>query len=169
MSGISEPAFNPALLRVLEISYACDISRIDGARIPLGILADISAEGVYGLGLVARSNLSKDEADQIGNLIRAELSSPFTYLESIFDEVFKSSKHVDAFAELPSKHVLSLHFKITRHNSLDLPKPVKISHEARKLWVKDELHSAGNSAYWNMFGERVPNPVAKEAKEQLAA
>jgi hypothetical protein len=169
MTNISAATFEPATLRVLEISYACDISRTDGNKIPLGILADISADGVYGLGLVARSTLSQEEAEQIGKLVRAEMSSPFSYLERIFETVFNSSKPIDTFGELPSKHALSLHFKISKQAVLVLPKPVKISFEARKLWAKDELHSAGNSAYWNMFGERVPNPVAKEAREQLAA
>jgi hypothetical protein len=169
MATVAKGAFGPATLRVLEISYVCDISRDDGVSIPLGILADLRAQGVYGLGLVARKTLSEAEAEQVGGLIRAEVSTPFAYLSGVFKEVFNSPVPAEAFRCLPSKHALSLRFLRAKESLVVLPKPVKINLEARKLWVKDELHGTGNKAYWNMFGEQVPFPVEKESKEDLAA
>ncbi len=167
---LANAAFAPAALRILEISYRCDISREGGLVIPLGILADMRASETYGLGLVARKSLSDDEAAQIGGLIRQQISAPFDYLHAIFDEVIRASSPAGAFEALPDKHSLSLHFSMCGGvQMIPLPKPAKISPDARKLWVKDELHSTGNRAYWNMFGEQIPVKVDKESTEDLAA
>jgi hypothetical protein len=170
MITLANAAFAPAALRILEISYRCDISRQGGMVIPLGILADIRASETYGLGLVARKSLSDDEAANVGGLLRQYLSAPFDYLHAIYDEVIRSSSPASAFEALPDKHFLSLYFSMSGGSQMiHLPKAAKISPEARKLWVKDELHSTGNRAYWNMFGEQVPGKVEKESTEDLAA
>src|SRR5712672_3169149 len=101
MMTLTTAAFGPATLRILTISYRCDMSRTDGPVIPLGILADMKAGDSYAMLLVARTSLGKDEAARIGELIRAEISTPFTYLESIFDEVIRASSPGEAFEALP--------------------------------------------------------------------
>jgi hypothetical protein len=170
MTTLANAAFAPAALRILEISYRCDISRPGGRVIPLGILADMRASENYGLGLVARKSLSNDEAANVGGLLRVQLSAPFEYLHAIFAEVIRSSFPAAAFEALPDKHSLSLQFSMSGGSqTIQLPRAAKINPEARKLWVKDELHSTGNRAFWNMFGEQVPGKVDKESTEDLAA
>jgi hypothetical protein len=167
---LANAAFAPAALRILEISYRCDISRQGGRVIPLGILADLRASGTYGLGLVARKSLSDDEVASVGGILRQQLSAPFDYLHAVYDEVFRSTSPAAAFEALPDKHSLSLLFSMAGGSqSIPLPKAAKINAEARKLWLKDELHSTGNRAYWDMFGEQVPGTIDKESTEGLAA
>jgi hypothetical protein len=170
MTTLATAVFAPAAMRILQISYHCDISREGGPVIPLGILADMRASEIYGLGLVARKSLSDDEAAHVGGIIREHISAPYDYLHTIFDEVIRASSPAAAFEALPDKHSLSLHFSMSGGvQTISLPKAAKTSHDARRLWVKDELHSVGNRAYWNMFGEKVPGKVEKESTEDLAA
>jgi hypothetical protein len=133
-------------------------------------MADLRANGVYGLGLVARQSLSEDEASHVGGLIRSHISSPFEYLTSIFDEVFHASAPTSVFESLPERHTLSLTFTMDDGvKKISLPQPAKKNIDARRLWVKDELHSKCNSAYWNMFDDGAPAvPVDKESKEDTA-
>lgn len=170
MNTLATPAFAPAVLRILEVSYHCNISRTGGLVIPLGIMADLRASGVYGLGLVARQSLSEDEASQVGGLLRSHISSPFEYLTSIYDEVFHASAPPSVFESLPERHALSLTFTmVDGAKTISLPQPAKKNLDARRLWVKDELHSECNSAYWNMFDDGAPAvPVDKESKEDTA-
>jgi hypothetical protein len=159
--------FRPATLRLLEISYDCDLTRANGDVIPLGVLADLSIEGVYGLGLVARRTLGADEVEKIGSLVRADFAAPFTYLHGIFNAVFKSEKPLTSFAELVDRHTHSLRFRPLPDAEITLPRPlVTASVDARRLWVKDELASFGNKAYWRMFSEHVPDLVDKGVEEE---
>jgi hypothetical protein len=171
MTTFTTAAFGPATLRILTVSYRCDMSRADGLVIPLGILADMKAGDTYAMLLVARTSLGTDEADQVGELIRADISAPFTYLESIFDDVIRARSPGEAFEALPDKHSLSLFFEMAGPAcSIPLPRAAKISREARGLWLKDELHGHGNTAYWEMFEDAVPPDFEKASKEQdLAA
>jgi hypothetical protein len=106
----------------------------------------------------------------VGGILRQHLSAPFDYLHAIYDEVIRSSSPAAAFEALPDKHSLSLLFSMSGGSqTIPLPRAAKINTEARKLWLKDELHSTGNRAYWNMFGEQVPGSVDKESTEDLAA
>jgi hypothetical protein len=159
-------AFHPAMLRRLEITYRCDLTRVDGAVIPLGILADLSVDDIYGLGLVARKSLSPSEEEMIGSLVRADFAAPFAYLHSIFEEVFKAENAPEVFAGLVDQHTHSLRFNPLEPMSISLPRPlVTASIDTRGLWVKDELASHGNTAYWHLFPEHVPEVVEKKAEE----
>jgi hypothetical protein len=167
MTTLAAVAFGPATLRILKISYRCDLSRTDGLIIPLGILADMRAANTYVLGLVARKSLSVDEAFQVGELVRADISAPFNYLDPIFENVIHAPAPGEAFEALQDKYSLSLAFEMTEPaRSITLPQAAKISSEARGLWLKDTLHSHGTGAYWEMFGEAVPPEVDKDSKEQ---
>jgi hypothetical protein len=168
MSTIS-PAFRPAALRFMEITYHCDLTRADGGIIPFGVLADMSVEGVYGLGLVARRALSEMEMEKIGELMRADFAAPFSYLLGVFNSVYKDGAPAAAFAALAAEHTHSLRFHRLADAAIKLPRPIITNADARILWVKDQLSSYGNSAYWKLFGEHVPAVVDKglidEARE----
>jgi hypothetical protein len=43
---------------------------------------------------------------------------------------------------------------------------VTASVDARRLWVKDELASYGNKAYWRLFPDHVPDLVDKDEEEE---
>lgn len=168
MSTIRQPAFAPAALRIIEIAYHCDLTKTTGRVIPLGVMVDMRAAGVYGLGLVARQRLSEDEAAHIGALIRERISAPFDYLSSTFDEVLAATDPSGVFESLPDRHSLSLSFTLKgATQSIVLPQPAKKSIETRRVWVRDELKSFGNDAYWKMFSESDPVQVDKDSKEDL--
>jgi hypothetical protein len=171
MPTFTAAAFGPGTLRILKISYRCDLSRADGLVIPLGILADMKAANSFALGLVARTSLGTDEVSQVGALIRADISKPFAYLNSVFEDVIHAASPGAAFEALPDKYSLSLFFEMAGPARLiPLPHAAKISPEARGLWLKDELHSHGNTAYWQMFEREVPRDVEKSTREKdLAA
>ena len=161
-----ELAFRPAKLRILEITYRCDLARSDGEVIPLGVFADLSVQGVYGLGLVARRALSASETEKIGRLVRADLSAPFSYLLNVFNSVYKNRAPVEAFAALAAEHTHSLHFQFKDGEEIKVPRPIVANTDARLLWVKDQLNSYGNTAYWKLFGEHVPEVVDKGHKDE---
>jgi hypothetical protein len=160
-------AFRPATLRLLEITYDCDLTRSNGDVIPFGVLGDLSVDDVYGLGLVARKTLTPAEEGKIGGLARADFAAPFTYLLGIFNEVFRSEKPLAAFADLVDRHTHSLRFRPLPDPTITLPRAlVTASVDARRLWVKDELASHGNKAYWRMFPDHVPDAVDKAVEEE---
>jgi hypothetical protein len=168
MNMIRQAAFSPATLRIIEIAYHCDLTKAAGRVIPLGVLVDMRATGVYGLGLVARQRLSEDEVCHIGGLIRDRISTPFDYLLTIFDEVMGATDPSSVFELLPDQHSLSVAFTLKGGaRPITLPPPAKRSIETRRIWVRDELKSFGNDAYWKMFGEGDPVQVEKESKEDL--
>jgi hypothetical protein len=159
--------FRHATLRLLEVSYDCDLTRSGSEIIPLGVMADLSVEGVYGLGLVARKALSDVEQEKIGPLVRSDFAAPFTYLLGIFEKVYCSDAPLAAFEGLIDQHTHSLRFRPLPDESIHLPRPlVTASLDARRLWVKDELASHGNAAYWGLFAERVPDHVEKGVEEK---
>jgi hypothetical protein len=69
--------------------------------------------------LVARRSLGTDEAAQVGELIRADISAPFTFLESIFDDVINSASPNETFEASPDKYSLSL-LEQQRHGLISL-------------------------------------------------
>jgi hypothetical protein len=160
-------AFRPARLRTLEITYRCDLGRTDGQVIPLGILAELTVQGVYGLGLCARSKISAEEAALIGQLMRSELKSPYAHLLSVFRSVFDSERSRDAFSRLPTEHSHSLCFKPRLTIDVDVPRSVRGNYDARRLWVKDELSAQNNRAYWDLFAEHMPQQIEKNEKDDV--
>jgi hypothetical protein len=161
--------FQPAILRLLEIRYVCDLTRAGGEAIPLGVLADLWVDGMYGLGLVARQALSPVEREKIGSLVRADFAEPFTYLQSIFRSVFDADAPPQAFAALCDRHTHSLRFDSLSEKRISLPRPLVTAAaiDARKIWVKDQLLAAGNEAYWRMFPDYVPDVVEKSDGEEV--
>ena len=90
MATIEAP-FRPATVRLLGISYDCDLTRQGGVVIPLGVLVDLSVVGMwYSLGLIARMALSTSEVEKIGALVRADFAAPFAYLHGVFNSVIRS-------------------------------------------------------------------------------
>jgi hypothetical protein len=167
MAQTINPIFRPAKLRLLKISYDCDLTRQNSAVVPLGVLADVSFEDIYGLGLFARKALSEDELEKIGQLVRNDLAAPFTYLLTIFNSVFKSDEPLEAFERLVDRHTHSLRFHPLPSVAIKLPPPLQAATgEARWLWLKDELTNYGNQAYWGMFPEHVPELIDKLVEEQ---
>jgi hypothetical protein len=163
------PAFRPAKLRTLEISYMCDLGRTDGKVIPLGVMSDLLVRGVYGLGLVARESLTTTEMEAVGRLIREDLKSPFHYLVPVFEEVYNSTLSAEAFVELPKRHALSLCFRPLKNEDVEVPRSVIVNGEARRLWAKDELSSHCNKAFWTLFGEHVPEVIDKSVMDEARA
>jgi hypothetical protein len=161
------PAFRPARLRTLEITYKCDLSRTDGRVIPLGVLAELTVQGVYGLGLVARSKISAEEARLIGELMRSELKSPYAHLLSVFKSVFDDARSRDAFSRLPTEHSYSLCFKARPLVDVEVPRSVRGNDDARRLWMKDELSAQNNRAYWDLFAEHMPEQIEKNEKDDV--
>ena len=130
--------------------------------------ADLSVDGGYGLGLVARRSLTAPEKAKIGSLVRADLAAPFTYLLGTYNTVFKSEDAPEVFTALVDTHTHSLRFRRLGDASIILPRPlVTASVDARRLWAKDELASHGNAAYWRMFPDHVPDAVDKGAEEEV--
>jgi hypothetical protein len=159
-------SFRPATLR-FEISYDCDLTRQDSDVVPLGVLGDLAHDEIYGLGLIARKALSPDEEKKIGQLVRADLAAPFTYLLSIFDSVFKSDEPLKSFEQLVDRHTHSLRFHPLPNVSITLPRSLHAANsEARWLWLKDELTNYGNQAYWGMFSDHVPEVIDKLVQEE---
>jgi hypothetical protein len=161
-----ELAFRPAELRLLEISYHCDLTRSGGDVIPLGVLADISVDDVYGLGLAARRTLSANEIAKIGRLVRADLSAPFSYLLKVFNSVYENDAPIEAFAALADEHTHSLRFQRAAGKIIKLPRSIAANTDARLLWVKDQVRRYGDAAYWKLFGEDVPDVVDKGLKDE---
>jgi hypothetical protein len=160
-------AFRPARLRTLEITYRCDMGRTDGRVIPLGVLAELTVQGVYGLGLVARSKISAEEAELIGQLMRSELKAPYAHLLSVFKSVYDDEWSRDAFSRLPTEHSYSLYFKERPAIDVDVPRSVRGNDDARRLWVKDELSAQNNRAYWDLFAEHMPEQIEKNEKDDV--
>jgi hypothetical protein len=160
--------FQLATLRLLKISYDCDLTRQHSDVVPFGVLADLSADDIYGLGLIARKALSPDEEKKIGQLLRADLAAPFTYLlNNIYNLVFKSDEPLKTFEQLLDRHTHSLRFEPLQSVPIKLPPPLQAAAgETRWLWLKDELLKFGNQAYWEMFPERVPEVIDKLVEEQ---
>ena len=150
----------------MQISYQCDLTRTGGDVIPFGVLLDLSVQGSYGLGLVARRKLSPAETEKIGRLMRADLSAPFSYLLGVFNSVYEHEAPADAFTALADEHSHSLLFQRMADQTITLPRPIIANADARLLWVKDQLASYGNSAYWKLFGEHVPDVVDKGFKDE---
>jgi hypothetical protein len=162
------PTFRPATLRLLKISYDCDLTHQHSDVVPLGVLADLSADDIYGLGLIARKALSPDEEKKIGQLVRADLAAPFTYLlNNIYNLVFKSDEPLKSFEQLLDRHTHSLRFEPLQNVPIKLPAPLQAAtSEARWLWLKDELSKYGNEAYWGMFSDDLPEVIDKLVAEQ---
>ncbi len=81
--------------------------------------------------------------------------------------LFVGRGRLHLFDELIDRHTHSLKFRPLSDTPIHLPRPlVTASVDARRLWVKDELASYGNKAYWRLFPDHVPDLVDKDEEEE---
>jgi hypothetical protein len=161
----------------MNIAYYCDVNDINGAVIPLGVMADISFARVYGMGLRARTKLSDDELALIGGLMRARIQKPFEMLKKDFLALWQKSDR-NSFLDMPARFMGALRFEpVPRgHQSLKLPKQLAIQNElsadAIAQWAKDKVSEECKNGYWNLVAEhqaRASLEVKDEVREKIAA
>lgn len=98
-------------LSVSRIVYRTDLNRENCLVIPLGVMAEITAEGLRGLGIIARTQLLSHEIERVGRLIRSALEHPFVYLKKEFDWAITTTKPGQALQSLASRHSESFLFE----------------------------------------------------------
>jgi hypothetical protein len=98
-------------LSVSRIVYRTDLTRTDSLVIPLGVMAEITMEGLRGLGIVARTELLSHEAERVSRLIRSVLEHPFEYLKKEFDWAITRTEPGKALQSLASRHIASFLFQ----------------------------------------------------------
>lgn len=158
--------FRPAALRVMRITYNCDMTRAGGDVIPLGVLSELSLDDEYALCLTARSQLSEGEASRIGRLLRADLSAPFTYLLPMFNEVYDAPDPIAAFSKLEEQHRHSFSFSLDSTKEVTVPKGLTANAEARLAWARDIVLSEGDQAYWGLVELFSPDTIDKKRKDE---
>lgn len=97
-------------LSLSRITYRCDLQQDSGHPIPLGVIAEMTIGRVRALGLIARVDLSREEAGAIGRLIRPKLSKPFDFLLEEFKWAFSETRPGEALSRLADRFSESLQF-----------------------------------------------------------
>jgi hypothetical protein len=100
-----------ATLRFSNIEFFCDLAKANGRVIPIGIMAEIVVPGIYGLGLIARTELAGEELDSVTALAKPLAQRPFDYLGDQFEGVWGKSVPGTALDILATRHAYSaFHF-----------------------------------------------------------
>ncbi|MFY9657260.1 MAG: hypothetical protein WAK01_11860 [Methylocystis sp.] len=135
-------------------------------------MADISVGNVYGLGLIARKHLSKQEADAIGALVRPMLKEPFAMLTREFERVWEVRDHGEAFASLPSANLSAIEYGALSSPSISVP-PSLLKHsadtEALKLWCCDKLEATLRDEFWSLVADHWFGEAAERGEVLKAA
>lgn len=111
-------------LTVSSIRFFCDLTRADGLVIPLGAISEVVIGGMRGLGMIARTEISRDETAHLGELARRQLcqdTTPFDYLSELFDEAWENAQPGRALAYLSERHCHSLHFSVPEEKDIGAP------------------------------------------------
>jgi hypothetical protein len=136
--------------------------------IPLGVMAEITTDGLRGLGMIARTKLLPHEAESVGRLIPSALEHPFEYLKKEFDWAITRTEPGQALQSLASRHTESFLFEpptshLIREMTDTVVPPTKLLELLRMARDREfELLLA------ETYGE-VRRPLLLSALEQLAA
>ena len=147
---MSDPAFHAS-----RIVYFVDRTRAGAPVIPLGILAEVSTDHVYGLGLKARTKLTTAELEQISPLLREQIVNPFAFLRREFEDAWEKAPG-DALALLTRRH----------NSSLSILAPVDCVDE--RSWLAERLLPARNDAIEAKLGAAV-HKAFEELEEAYGA
>jgi hypothetical protein len=111
----------PHTLRFSTITFHVDMSKATAPIIPVGIMAEILLPRLYGLGMVARIELSTDELARVSELPKPLVTRPFDYLALQFKEAWiKAAPGGGALDYVSGKYEYSaFHFGVPQ--PLDVP------------------------------------------------
>ncbi|MGQ0673050.1 MAG: hypothetical protein ACT4N2_09265 [Hyphomicrobium sp.] len=160
---------NPKMqsLRVATVSYVSGLSDLKSRQIiPLGVLVELWADDVHGVGAQARPELTAREAKLIPAPLRDKLANPLPVLEQIVDRVVKSDD-ANAFAHLPAIYHGVLRIELIRQSE---PKPVSMlakihGVEQAGVWAAQKIARKLNSEF-DQFCDGQPKVVAKRARSK---
>ena len=88
---------------IATIEYYCDLTHRDGRVIQIGAVAEITLPRIRGLGLIARTELDKEELELVGGLIARTLAKPFDYLVKECEEAWANTRPQEALAYMLRK------------------------------------------------------------------
>jgi hypothetical protein len=167
------PTFGSARVRVMHISYRCDVTKPSASVVPLGVMTDLRISSFYGLGLRARTALSADELNLIGGIMRPSIANPFQMLKKIFDTLWHDSDR-DAFLDLPERYMGALRFEKHNHNAIKFPHSLatqdfSVTVGDTKQWIKDKLSAAGQDQYWKLLETYQPKSFEAQDENKIAA
>ena len=166
------PNFGVRRLRVSRVVYRCDVSSSEAPIIPLGIIADIRVGNVYGLGLIARREISVDEAALIGSFVRPMVRRPFEMLKPIFESVWSHSDSDAEFERLSNDPVSSIEYGSVVTPIITVPRSL-LMHAAEtaalREWSRDALRSSLQESFWSMIDDHwVDHPDQKDTELKAA-
>lgn len=152
-----------ARLRTSRVSYICDVTKEDGAEIPLGLIADVRIGQVYALGLITRQRLSDQETSMVGRLVREIVRQPFVFLQGEFKQVWGPEDRAPdqrqlEFSRLPEKHCQALQFSDFEESPIRLPLHLAARSkdlEAIRSWARATLRAERDKAYWAFLDEHL--------------
>ena len=125
-------------LKVAAVNFYPFPSRANSTVIQLGAMAEISLPTLRGLGLIARTELTAFELEQLGEMGRRMLSAPFVMLNGEFDVAWKESAPGNALAFLRDKHHHSLRFESPNESAL--PGRLFVDGHAVRALVRDFIN-----------------------------
>lgn len=107
-----------------RISYHCDLQNGSGLIIPLGAIAEMTLWTMRVMGLIARTSLLDEEIENVGHLLRSELSDPFDFLEKEFDWAWANTEARCALQALAHRNDGSLFF--SPPNVMEIEQTIKL-------------------------------------------
>jgi hypothetical protein len=111
---------SPTALRFSTITFYSDMSKVAAPVIPIGIMAEILLPHLWGVGLIARIELSADEMALVSELPKQLVAKPFDYLAREFNEAWKAGPG-GALDYVTSKYECSaLHFNLPQQSDVPL-------------------------------------------------
>jgi hypothetical protein len=132
-------------LKVAPIRFYCSPTRPTGIVLQLGYFGEIVVPGLRGLGLIARPNLTEYELNNIGEIGRRLLHSPFAALSKEFDLAWTDAPPGKALEFLRARHLQS--FRVEAPEILDVPHRIFMDgHPVRTLvrgFLSDVLDEEG--------------------------
>lgn len=117
---IEVAASQPHTLRFSTIAFHVDMSKASAPVFPVGIMVEILLPRLYGLGMVARIELSSGELARVSDLAKPLVTKPFDYLAHEFNEAWIHAAPGGALDYVSGKYEYSaLHFSVPE--PLDVP------------------------------------------------
>ena len=111
---MSDMSTQDVLVAESAICFYPELSTADGLVIPLGHIAEIKIRNIRGLGMIARTELTKFEWEHLGTLGQRLLTEdPFYCLSGMFDEAWDAwsgRNSQDPLAYLAERYGFSLNF-----------------------------------------------------------
>jgi len=155
-------------LTLSSIEFHIDLGTKGGRVIPLGYIAEITVGTMCGLGMIARTELTAEEREQIGELGRQLLENPYDYLSGQFDEAWDHADPGERLEYLASQHGHSLHFAIPKESAV--PKRLLLGSAPIRSEVRNHLLGALEEKSLESFGMNAPaGPLPQNELWELAA